>query len=943
MAQLTNTEAFANRLAAFDDDIPSEKIRVTIREAEVSAGTTFVVKLPASLGFLSEPHLQFDLEMDFDYVEDPIPSGFATTKALVYNNVGAPVSAGTQTALNNFKAVVARQLGIAVPGQSAALANFLNNASYNVPNFACDAPPGLGWTTLFQNIQLNQDTTGYRIDETNQAEGYEDFIDMKMMTKVDKDSYIYDASMGTNVWGSFPGIQANLSSPLNVSGSRRANRVRLNGQTLTVTKSVNMPIPLWIGDQWLLNEFGDCNLLFQMNANPSFCVAPRWYSGYMTLEKDGQLPYQAKTTSSLIQTVTYSPVCNLGDLGDHPTGEYSMITLGLQGITLDTADLTEILGDPQLEVPVITPPVANGNPLTGTKLDRPLATIYRSGITLFMRVAAIDAPFTPLLNGPLPAAQMADGAFVQSADRITGIPVLRDSWVRLHVPGSNIAQVYLTNSFTEPQLQLTSASQLQDKNVSCDLTEAALGQKGKVTILFGAGAHVSLPIHQADYSGKQTMAINAGNTPVNMAHPRCVAVMTTNTVDDTVICTAVSNNNSALVSGVSPRANWAPVFENVGIEIRAITGAPSQFSMGSSTILAAAPGSTAPMIGCTTTPTAYNYDPYGTANENVLIPTPSNVYQPQISPKGWRLKNVVLAANRVLLPLQVQKSLDELISSETGLIIERPVAVTVRSQVNSFDSNTFTFQSIVQQPYGMKFGLRIPTVVPGYPGAGAFVPFSYFTLNQGSFNVVNYDKGTLRANHGGKWPTIQPVVTATGVSYYAPVTMFKGTGSNEYFMSKIRTCYANMYGENEAGSVKPFINGAYAMKNRRMLDVVYPMNTLGGSAQILPQTNWQCRFGVDTQMFPSVVQPRQFYNSGGPRELPVYPVAAQTVTWYNAIPAAGYGGFEPSTPDPTYDILSGPTPGVQLVNTTYCKKQWVIKKDMAISTSKTTPTWFMTM
>ena len=955
MAQLTNTEVFANRLSTFDDELQSEKIKVTIREAVVSAGTTFTVKLPASLGALSNPHLEFDLEMDFPWSETCFPAGYDEWKdSYLYFNNGQPGASISEA----FDLAVCAFFQDVYPGLSQNtvphdLGAMMHRYAGSRPSLCCDPPQGLGWTTLFQNIQLNQDQTGFRIDESNQAETFEDFIDFQFMTKIGKDSLVYDQLMCCNVWGAHPALQSNLTPPLNISGHRRANKIERRGDIMTVTKTVSMPLPLWFGESYPLEQMGDCNLLFQMNANPTFTCVPRTYSGFMSLDQDSALgSFSNSVGKELIQEIWWSPCGADGTLFYHQNGEYSMISVTFAGIRLDTADLTEILGDPNLWIEGSDLPAMTDRDRLGKKRRmNPTCELYRTGITFFVRVASIDSPVTRIV---LDATAIGKDDITHD---LTGIPVIRDAWVKCHVTGSMITNCCLSNSGADqdPDLSNTTAQQLVTIQHSGNLTDEKIGSKGSVVISFAQPYTVAVPIFQADYSPI------TGPSDINGAVPAKGISRTTGTPTNTTNGPLGPTNSAYNADGfqTAPSINtqgnhyWIPLVENVGFEIKAIIGT----AFNTSGILGTGPtpnkfvpdGFVArdyyyhkdELAGVTFTTTSQND---GAASLHNAAGT-NNL--PPIVPLGWRLKNVCLSANRMLLPKEVSETLDEMTRSDTGLVIERPIATTVRSQITNNDANTFTFQTIVQQPYAMKFAIRKNTSDPLCSNSGPFTTFSYFSLNQGSFNVVDYQRNALKVNFGGKWPRSYPYWNQQS-SMMLPVTMYKGTGGNEYFMSKFRTAFSNMFGQSEAGSAQPFINGAYATKFNRFLDVIYPMNTLGGSATILPQTNWQCRFGVLPSQTSSELITRKRQGVAGVQADPVTKTIAVGNSFDGPVSGREYSmnstiiGFGDSTSSLDFPTLDG-TSNCQLVVTTYSKKQWSIKKQEGISTSRTPPTWFMTM
>lgn len=587
---VTNTSAFLNRPHQVDMSVLETSVEIPIRQEAVYPGTTISVLIPASHGFVSNPVLRFDLEMRFPYTMQNLPNG------LNYNNIRqlTAIPSGNTAPYNAYVA----QYGC-TPWEGVFCGR-------NVPDYCVDPPTNLGATTFFNRVVLSQNSSGKVIDENNQSTGFEPWCFLQAVTKDKSELWAYDWSMKANIFQNAPGIDMDLIPPIGCSGTRRATSWRLDPvdpTTIIITQSYSMPIPLNLGPEWPIRWMAggdDLQLLIELsnNAGANLRAVERFYTGtldtivdtksYMIPKASPQLTDNLSLVSDdyagVQKTAQFTPISyyqfvpwgaqspyytmNAGTAvlptavaGTQEPPKFMAEGIGcgvrivLQGVILDTADLEDILGAPQL--------VGSGanvsyqyfsNATAGSQYSTvyPLSSMLNNGFRLSMKLTGCDpmdttavmaaAGYVPsqlLTNEPLNVATAGTLLHDSDISAITGLAVFRDIWVDHMVAASDIQYIGLTqpsgqmvpmantNGFSGGVGSQTYGASLSNKTNYSSVEYAALtsnrfnsnekdlGSIGKVFILFSTPQVITVPMFGANYCSFFNPVSGTNGNPLN--------------------------------------------------------------------------------------------------------------------------------------------------------------------------------------------------------------------------------------------------------------------------------------------------------------------------------------------------------------------------------------------------------------------------------------------
>ena len=870
---VTTTDLFIGRPQVVDESIPRSFSRISAREKVVQPTTTVVINLPKTNGLITNPVLEFDLMMTFPNVFQPPHVGVTARQAIW----GAP-SVETAIYLNEYYGNT----------QQAFETGWSNGTAYAF------APHTLGgYARLFETITL-QDKQGRIIDQLNFTDA-RDYNLAQIMTLPHDKAVLYDQQMGTNVY-QFSNQQPNLSRPLGVNATQFVNTYKESedSKTITFTKHVAMPVPLYFGPNWPLAQMGDVDLVLKMNPASTgiFTAPPQHFSGFMDVRSQYQLSKTAmgNATAGNVASYIISPGVNFngGTSAPQTAGMGSTLNLNLTGLILDTSDLEALLGPESLQRPSVW---STMDQATKT-VEYPASHIMSTGFAFNVKIAQIDLP---LLDPALLQAAFGQNVTQEQIDQVYGMigtPLLRDVTVPIQVFASQISSISLLPPTPVPNIAANSSAlcnaAITNALPSLDLRTGNQSTRGQVVIRFTENIAVQLPIWQMDASAMafQTASGAMVRYPWKSDNP------------------ATPTFTDNMMAAVPVTSLWTPENLNIQIMYEITTNSSAKVGITSSTL---------PVDNCIVQAGAARSFPYGTVTQ----------------PDSWEIQNLALRIERPVLTPDLMKELDDAAGSTQGLRIRRLAHMNqYKNLSNGLSAEEWTINTTQAQLYALRWRLEFPPNdnIWGYEPFLSNGAFSRAGLTEASVALFFRNPVDLLCNLGGKFAWTVPnfsvnpgIVTSNFPNTYANIcTRPKGAGGTPETFQLIASCFANSKGVSDSDLVPFSVNEAAASRLRLPMDVWYAANTLGGSAQI--PRNLQLKFSFTPVTQIELAAANMTMTTDLVAKLPMYYTSNAGSVTYPYITGLGVDAqlLAPS--------VYGPSVTGQVCLTVYFPREWVFSR-----------------
>lgn len=899
---------WAGRPAEIDDSEPVGKIKLLNRQEVIYPGQQTPIIIPRAHGFLSNGHLMFDVSMTFPYQEPPQPSGhtginglagFVTEGAFTapFNNTNSALQGVT---INGFMANAGVQAFIA--NTPAPYNSFTSQASlmgYSYPDYAIDPPRNLGHLVHLDRIVLEQ-SNGVIIYERSAATSWDGIIALTLGTKTKADFFAADLMMGTQIAQNAPAIDPFLVPPPYTRGTRRANSVVISDDRSTITfiKEVNMPLP-FPGLQNMPVQFmsdGDLNvqITFAPNVQNNLVAEQMFFTGVINLFQDSEFAYAGNMDPlpnapsaedpSGVQTTFASPVgigsneaiaCVIENCAIFPiipnapcTGsgitqtphprpsetfpgltqskgyELSVLQVTLNGVFLDTSDLSDILGDPTLIDPLGYASAAGvmGRP------SYPACSIKNNGVLLKFKLSKMDIPFCSSAGSGVEAATYPRAVTQNTEtdyDYFYGHAVKRDMWVSHYVPASFIAEICLRHRhpIAPTVIDLTDPSYLTS---GVCVSDNELGSKGQVFIAFTNPQVIQIPLYGINACSTTYMS-NGAVSNVTQAFHSLMSCPHYDTPLDPMIATGLFAQN------------WE-------LNVVAITNAWGFYGKTDSPNIPVIPQQAANLYPTTAQNLAWDCpvakgtlltdNNYSTPFNNANLTLPSSpVY---IQPTSISYSNLAISFDQ---PKLAQKYIDAMYEMyadpSTGLGIT--FVEMTRLVWPLQDQGFITWQTSPRQIYALRLGMRC-SLNPLPFGVRPYIPltsFANYELTQGGVQVKVADAAWAAQVLGNAWPVQRTNLNTP--NQLQPTAFLKGSCGNAYFQQQIDISIGNCYNRTDLSTGEPAfaVNMSYFNFVRATWDIWYSMNTHGGAATIPVFTQWQLRYSLVNAMEVKEVYPVQ--------------------------------------------------------------------------------------
>lgn len=784
--ELTSMRRFMGHTAKVNAELPATKISVNAIQDVLKPGSTVSFDLPASWGTVSDVMLSAVLELTF-----PMSS------------LVQPLKIGDKANWVNL-----------TPAQQSFYADE-NDFKYQLANgtdYSMDFQTLRGSASLGSVWTLTQKESGVIIDQMT-LKKLTNYNAYKMATLSEEESLYFDRLHELNVYQHCPAYDSSISPQTGVSDYARCMTAVVVGDTLKVTKAINIMVPLTFGDTYPLEVMGDTRLDIQLNPDLNiFGSMPKIYTGHLSVcEEFGE---NLAIPNGLIAGAEYFPFYTLNGarnaLAERASGESTVIRVGFRGLRLHTNDLLSIMGGPKA---LTTQKAVNGSNL----LFAPSCAALSSGVLVNFQLTSLDlCAFVP---SGVTANAPALYDLLQYIRDSNGSRVLRNVSVPVFIPASKIAGFHVEAG---SRYQANAAAFVTDDNTTtnleytnslagADLSPEAVFSTGQVVMDFVGLVWVDIPVFNGVMGALYSQNAGVGGSAAQDVGVLSTAALTTNSAaglniaaSNFTISYSVSTN-----SGGDPNQN---MYSSVKVPFCRSNDAKNYWFESASAQAAA-----------------------GTGKALSVLPT------------SWEMKNVSLKMNRLQVPEELHAVMKEEFRTN-GFRITRVDTDTELFTLPNAGPQTNLVTTRFTQPYALSFGLAaLPTTYVA--NVEQYLPnatFSELQLYQGDTQVVMRRPDDLICNVGGVWPVLLPDYENYGknTTLYNTCTRLKGPGGNEFTLGLIRDAYANSLGigvEGESDQLNS-INIAALTRLRQQWKYFYAMGTDGGSAHIAPQTPFTFTF-----------------------------------------------------------------------------------------------------
>lgn len=908
MIETSSVPRFLTRPTNFDTSTPSKKEKWPTRQPTTAPGTTVEIIVPGVKAFVTNPSLEFDIQVTFKLVPRIIPycGGLPTVKNAIVgllSNGGNLTDIGTRLFLRSGFNPAA--------DNNDTQQSFLNYGALNGQDYALDFRTNIGVYGLFSQVQLLS-ANGLVIDESNSSLGYEHLVELMFSNSLGEKGAELDRSLLTNIYQWAPEIDSHLLMPKGVSGTLRANGVQLDltAQTITFTKHVCFPVPLTFNqDCWPVRYLGGGqDLRLKILTNPmqscGWCAAPRFYSGTMNLREDQRQAnvyvYDDQTqTQNLIVTVTpITGYCFTPWLPAPAVQGFEAITTSraegigcvlrvvLNAIKLSTSDLSAILGDPILTLPgnenTAWPIGVDGaNNLTYPNMVFPTCSMMNNGFTFQVCLEFIDdhnlvimdtVPSTTVgVNATTMPAAAAQDDF---AHQLVGNPVIRSVWVSIPVQASEIAAIQLMmpqriapgyiGDAEEPAVPrnnaaaYTTALQYSDVLTGAIPLESDIGSEGNVYIVLNHNKAIDIPVYGADFT-RCTSNVRSVNTLAGVATTLAHARVPWTSFDPTSQLTNQEETRANKTSGINNTTlvnaaalNWGIKYV-VSTNTPSLTGRPlnswSQETQAGVLPIPVFCGNICQEADGSDTLALTAAFAGNVPADPTFVSAGVNTKQPYVNyPINVTYTNWEFNFEEPLLEPETIEALDELYedTSGPGIRFEAACYYIESFPLNSVTAREIIFETVKSNIYFFQFGLRDanPLDMFGKEGGMPWATFSYWKFSLGSTQLIDRPSNYQLQCLGGMWPQQVPILTGQGIN---PWGMIKGTGMNSFISDRIRIAWGNVFGADTGAGDDVVINMPYFDRCNYKYDLFIPPNSHGGATALPRQTKWKLTFGIQNQ------------------------------------------------------------------------------------------------
>ncbi len=549
--QLSNTEAFMKRPKYQDISAPGNLSTTYVRENFVYPGTTVTIPLP-NIPMMYNPHLSFDLVMIFPWVQQALPAVEAVDWAPSDNqwlNTMANIKGSNFVGGDSTQELDENSLyyaGLKAAGLTTVTgAPVFNSGSYGTGDWKCDPSTGNGHCDLFSQVSLVKG--GIVVDNYNTRYNGEPFHMVNLATKSGKTLQMYDIANRSNILQCAPGIEPGLVPDENVLGTRRASSaiVDYDKKTIRITQRVQMPVPLRMMRNLPVSLIGSHDLILTLNPVElmGLTAATRYYSGHMNnteyalmnvpITEEGAFnAFAGIPLSSAGVGYGASKIQPFSDYGFIPSipgpttgglrksGEGCAFHVVLNALFLDTHDLEEIMGAPQLVLPGnnLDDNYVPRNHPNQTLVSYPMCSMLNNGFTAWFRVSNIDSADTQYV----PQANFSTNKDGQNS--VSDAALIRDAWVKVPFFPTDILSIALGSLTTIGRDNLATPLAPQTVNIvntvqsgTQAVDDKSIGNRGQVVIQLATPKIIEIPIYGGDYSGVQWYeAVNGDFIAVNV-------------------------------------------------------------------------------------------------------------------------------------------------------------------------------------------------------------------------------------------------------------------------------------------------------------------------------------------------------------------------------------------------------------------------------------------
>lgn len=933
-----------DRPSAIDDSVPIELISIPNRQETVYPGQQTTIIIPREHSFLSNGHMVFEVNTTFPYYWAPQPNtcltatgypGLSAFKNPEENSLLAPYNrtlpydVATYLGDANVTALYAANTG-SLAGYAGAVASL----AYGIPDYALDPPRNLGHYVHLDRFVLEQ-SSGSIIYERSAATSWDGLITLALGTTTGPEFFATDLMLGTGIAQNAPGIDPFLVPPPYTRGTRRANSFVISPDRtqITFTKEVNLPLPLPFKNlpvQFMSDK--DLNLQITMapNALLNMVAETQYFTGKLNLFQDSEMAYagsldtvslptgddtaeiypavgqQTIFTKGLpggqctppIENVCIYPIfpnaaCSgpgqVSDLGTGEQfsalpfsrgGEKSVLQLTLNGVFLDTSDLSDILGAPELIDPIGYPqnPAHISDPAY-CRPSYPTCSILNNGLVIKARLSKMDIPassgcgsFTATITSSLPTLNPLTGLsgatsidpkpYEDDYDYYYGHRVLRDVWISQFVHASQIASITLRHR--HPIAPVTADATVTSIATGVTLDDNTLGSKGQVYVEFSTPVLLKVPLY--GFNGcNVTSAATAGQAQtiafmslVSCSHSDAMPNMGNNWLTglyaqnwelDLVVCT-----NAWSLFG-SKRGPQLPVIPK--------TDTPADINAEPGELSAQQNLADCPMNGRYVTQNCYSI---GTGSEGATGNSYTPTFPLYVQPSSITYTNLRITFDKPLLAQKYIDGMAEMYNDpDTGLPITFVEMTSLKFPMQN--QGFITWQTSPRQIFFLRMGMRC-ALNPLPFGVRPYIPltsFSTYELTQGGVQVKIADATWAPQVLGNCWPVQRTCINDPQL-VVQPLGFLKGSGGNSYFQEQMEIAIGNCYNRTDLSTGEPAftVNMSYLNMVRGVWDIWYSMNTHGGAATIPVFTQWQLRYSLTNAMEYKMYYPVQILrNSTG--------------------------------------------------------------------------------
>lgn len=905
---VTGTAAFMKATAITDATLPSVTRLISARESIITNNSTVTLPLPASLQDICNPLLQFELVMQFPYTPQPPHAGPAQLAQIA-------AIPGNQSVLDLY--------------YGAYPLNKITNTALNGGDYAMDMHRMRGYADLFASISL-VNANGQEIDQMN-GEKLHWFNMLQLMTGDPQDIYNFDMLSGTGLMQNVALTQPTMALTRGINAKNRCNYASLSDDksTLTVRKTVNLPLPLEIGSNLPMQLLGDCQLVLKTNPlNNIFTSRAERFHGMMNLLSEAGFAgadlnpaTQTNPLPGCIANYTIFPVINGVLQGQNITlspvdsAARSALCITFRSVLLN-ADLESLTGP---ITAVVDNPWQTSLNAFETGLDYPAASIFSNGCFLNFCLEQLDIPqLNPVefnSSFPLQDGQQnidSNTAIVKAISEniygAIGLPSLRKSSVGIQVPAQNIATVHYrpaSTAFSTPSVtEANVAASVTAAVTAADIAPELYGSKGLVEVVFAKTILVVLPIYNADYSSK-FLASTSDQPPVQTF------------INVPYVVNSGSQPTGVAVNGYSLQPVWTPKAVNAMISVELMTN-----SFGT-------PG--------------LNHSNHAEVNlplsPTTDVPLQSPKVPRSIQPSSWSIENLALRVTQPMVPADIKAKMEAAYHSPTGFHINKVVAVPTHKQLVSKRGEEFTMTSPASQVYGMFFGImtQVDNTEMGVDFYLPSWPFSQFRLNENNLTTLaQWTPRDLLGVVGGPYSYTFPSANDSrnpALSGTNACARYKGSGRNLEMLNAIQSVFANVVGTADAEEASALVN-MEAVDLLRLQHGVWYSRTLGGAAEVSRDTKFTITF-APAYSIPSLqvynTESQDMYASNYPKKWTFVPTGnGGLYSWPDTIAPVTNFHYD-------VDATVGANWSAQMVVVTFARRTYRITDIGASSTSGGVP------